>query len=81
LPARRLAASDPDLPIRLAGAGDDYELLFAAPPEADEAIARLAAELELPLIAIGIGRRGSGVRLLDASGSELRVEAPGYRHF
>ena len=58
-PAARLAAAgEPDLPARLAAAGDDYELLFTAPPEAEEAIGRLAAELGLPITAIGIIERG-----------------------
>jgi thiamine-monophosphate kinase len=79
--ARRLTVAAPDLPVRLATGGDDYELLFAAPPEADEAIARLAAELELPITPIGTIQSGDRVRLLGASGSEVRVEAAGYRHF
>jgi thiamine-monophosphate kinase len=80
-PARRLAATDPDLLVRLATAGDDYELLFAAPPQASEAICALAAELALPITAVGMIESGSRVRLLDASGNEVRVDAVGYRHF
>ena len=86
-PAARLAvAGEPDLPVRLAAAGDDYELLFTAPPQAEEAIARLAAELGLPITAIGIigpsaGDNGEGVRLVDANGKTIPVAAAGYRHF
>ena len=84
--ARLLVAGEPDLPARLAAAGDDYELLFTAPPDAEEAIGRLAAELGLPITAIGIigpsaGDNGEGVRLVDANGKAIPVAAAGYRHF
>ena len=79
--ARQAAKGDPDLLARLAGAGDDYELLFAAPPEAGEAIGRLAAELGLPITAIGTIEADTGVRLVDAGGNPLPVATPGYRHF
>src|SRR5438067_3473671 len=45
--AQQLAGADPDLPVRLATAGDDYELLFTAPPGAGDQIRRLSAELGL----------------------------------
>ncbi len=80
-PASRLAAQDPDLPALLATAGDDYELLFAAPPAATVAIERLAAELNLPITPIGVIEPGAGVRLLDADGKPVPIAAPGYRHF
>lgn len=79
--ARRLAADEPDLPARLTAAGDDYELLFAAPPQAAEAIDRLAAELRLPITAIGTIDNGAGVRLIDADGNAVPVASAGYRHF
>jgi thiamine-monophosphate kinase len=84
--ARLVAEGDPDLPARLAAAGDDYELLFTAPPEASEAIRRLAAQLGLPITAIGTidqgaGDKGDGVRLVDASGNTIPVATAGYRHF
>jgi thiamine-monophosphate kinase len=81
-PAARLAvAGEPDLPARLAAGGDDYELLFTAPPEAEEAISSLAAELALPITAIGSIEAGEGVRLVDADGKELPIATAGYRHF
>ncbi len=84
--ARRAAAGDPDLPARLAAAGDDYELLFTAPLEADDAIGRLAAQLGLPITAIGTidpsaGDNAEGVRLVDAGGNPIPVATAGYRHF
>jgi thiamine-monophosphate kinase len=81
-PAARLAAAgEPELPARLAAAGDDYELLFSAPPEASATIGGLAAELGLPITTIGTIDDGEGVRLVDASGNELPVATAGYRHF
>jgi thiamine-monophosphate kinase len=79
--AKQIAAATPDLPLRLATAGDDYELLFTAPPEASETILRLVAELRLPLTAIGTIEPGAAVRLVDAEGKLVPVAAAGYRHF
>jgi thiamine-monophosphate kinase len=79
--ARQIAAGTPDLSLRLAIAGDDYELLFTAPPEASETILRLSAELRLPLTAIGTIEPGAAARLVDAAGKVVPVAAAGYRHF
>ena len=79
--ARHLVAGEADLAVRLATAGDDYELLFAAPPEATAAIERLAAELAVSITAIGTIDPGSGVRLIDANGDRVAVATAGYRHF
>jgi len=81
VPASRLAEQEPDLPVRLATAGDDYELLFTAPAAATAAIEQLAAELNLPITPIGIVESGSGVRLLAPDGQPVPIAAPGYRHF
>ena len=61
--------------------GDDYELLFTAPPEAGERLTALSRELALRLTRIGRIEQGSGVRALDAAGRELRLEQAGWRHF
>ena len=79
--ARQLVAGEPGLAVELATGGDDYELLFTAPPEADETIARLAAEVGLPLTAVGTIEPGAAVRLVDAAGKPVPVATPGYRHF
>jgi thiamine-monophosphate kinase len=65
----------------LATGGDDYELLFTAPPEADPGIEALSAVLALRITAIGEIERGAGVRLVDAAGGVIPVAAAGYRHF
>jgi thiamine-monophosphate kinase len=79
--ASRLTARDPDMSVRLVTAGDDYELLFAAPPAATAAIERLAAELTLPITEIGVIEPGAGVRLLDPAGRPVPLAAAGWRHF
>ena len=79
--ARELTLADARLCARLATAGDDYELLFAAPPEAAGRIAALAAELALPLTEIGAIEAGAGVRLVDAEGRQVALDNAGWRHF
>jgi len=74
--------ADPLLERRcvLAG-GDDYELLFTAPPAARAAIGRLAAPLGLALSCVGSIQAGAPrLRLLDAQGREMRY-TPGFDHF
>ncbi|MGZ4203348.1 MAG: thiamine-phosphate kinase, partial [Thermoleophilaceae bacterium] len=56
-----------------AGAGEDYELLFSAPPERRADVER-AAEVSW----IGVAREGSGLRLLDARGQPLGLH--GFEH-
>ncbi len=63
-------------PLELAAAaGEDFELLFAAPPGSREALERAAG---LPVSWIGEAREGSGLRLLAAGGRALEVR--GYEH-
>ena len=81
LAARVIVGGDPDIRSRLAAAGDDYELLFAAPAGAAETIANLSLRLGVPITRIGRIDFGTGVRLLNADGHPIPVEATGYRHF
>ena len=76
-----LVAEDAGLLPRLCTSGDDYELLFAAPPEAGEAVAALSASLELPIAAIGHIESGAGVRLLAPDGTDITPAAAGWQHF
>ncbi len=51
--------------------GEDYELLFAAPPQAQLTRARPIGELtQIP-----------GIVVLDANGNQVRVRSEGFRHF
>lgn len=61
--------------------GDDYELLFTAPAEAKPSLARIAAELDLPLTRLGEIRAEPGLAVLDAEGRPLALGVGGYRHF
>lgn len=66
---------------RLASFGDDYEILFAAPPRARRAIEMAATVSKTPVVRIGAAARGEGVRLLDRSGREITVDESGFDHF
>jgi thiamine-monophosphate kinase len=79
--AARLVEAQPELATQLATGGDDYELLFAAPPEASAAIACVGAELALPITEIGTIEPKAGVRLVDEGGAAISVAATGWRHF
>ncbi len=77
----RLAADDPAWPARLITDGDDYELLFSAPPVAEGEINALAERLALRITRIGAIEPGSEVRVLDHAGNSTEIGPAGYRHF
>jgi len=79
--AKTVLAEGWEQPAALATGGDDYELLFAAPAEACEAIAAVAVELSTLITEIGSIVAGDTVRLVDDAGREVPVEAAGWRHF
>jgi thiamine-monophosphate kinase len=79
--AREIAGADAALHAQLATGGDDYELLFTAPPEAGAEIAGLAQSLTLPITEIGTIEPGDGVRLVDDAGKEIPVATAGWQHF
>src|ERR687892_271003 len=64
----------------LAG-GDDYELLFTAPPERRAEIAALSRQLALPLTPIGEIGAGSNLSILDATGQAIEPPSKGWQHF
>jgi thiamine-monophosphate kinase len=79
--ARTALAHDRTLLSLVLGGGDDYELVFAAPPEAEATIAAIARSLALPITMIGRITAGSGVQVVDETGRRIDVAASGYRHF
>ena len=79
--ARAALDSDPALREAILGGGDDYELLFTAPPGAAAAIATLAAALALPLTRIGTMAAGAGVRTVDEAGAQIPLKNAGWNHF
>jgi len=82
LSAELLALAGGGRAARLAAAtaGDDYELLFAAAPEASPRILALADELGLPLSRIGRFETGAGLALADRDGAVPLPESLGWEH-
>ena len=69
------------LPLILTG-GDDYELLFAAPAEADSLVRARAAAAGVAVTRIGRFEAGPPkVRVVDAQGAELALPRGGWSHF
>ncbi len=61
-------------------AGDDYELLFTAPPAQRDAVAAIARTAGTPVTRIGRMLPGSGVEVLDSGGRPLALARTGWRH-
>jgi len=84
--ARAVVSADP---ARLAAAltgGDDYEILFTAPPAAAGSLADLAREVAVPITAIGrvtaTATESHGrVSTLNAMGEPLLFSTEGWTHF
>lgn len=72
-----LAAGVEAVELAVAG-GDDYELLFTAPPERRVELERAAEGSGVPLTWLGRAEAGSGVALRSAEGGTLDVR--GYEH-
>ncbi len=68
-------------PVSLLGAGDDYELLFAMPPDRQDQVQQISAALNIALTPIGQAIEGEGVEVVDARGNPVAIEQAGYRHF
>jgi|TARA_R100000501_G_scaffold17911_1_gene34712 thiamine-monophosphate kinase len=63
-----------------ATAGDDYELLFSAPPSAADTLHSLGKATRTTLTRIGGIVAGAGLSIVSADGSELRPERLGFEH-
>jgi thiamine-monophosphate kinase len=65
------------------GGGDDYELMFTAPPARQDAIRDLGRQLGLPLAPIGrvVAGRPGEIRLRDHQGAVLALPPRGFDHF
>lgn len=68
------------LELALAG-GEDYELLWSAPPQAGSELTALAEALALPLTCIGTMVATPGLTVNGADGRPLRLERSGFNHF
>jgi thiamine-monophosphate kinase len=77
---RVLTPDDPrrrDLPLR---GGEDYELLFTAPPAAAGAVAAVSAAVGVPLARVGRVDERPGIRLCRRSGEIIPLNG-GFDHF
>jgi len=81
LAARGALAEDPSLLSVILTGGDDYELLFTAPPEAGPAVKRLSKSVGLAVTRIGRIEAGRGVTVQDAQGKHLLLAKGGFQHF
>jgi thiamine-monophosphate kinase len=77
-----MSALGDDRPARLtaATAGDDYELLFAAPAEQGPMLLALSQELGLAFTRIGLFVEGAGLALLDRGAPLPLPERLGWEH-
>ena len=80
-PARTLIGAAPERRHLALTAGDDYELVFAAPAAARRRLLALGKSLGVPVTEIGRLDKGKGVRIRDAAGREIKLDRSGYRHF
>jgi thiamine-monophosphate kinase len=67
--------------IQIAGGGEDYELLFAGPPDKVETACRRLVAGGLEATVIGAFDDGAGLRLREADGGEALAPATGHVHF
>jgi thiamine-monophosphate kinase len=64
----------------LAG-GDDYELLFSAPPQASAAVLEAARRSATPVARIGRIEAAPGLRIVDAQGVAIAQRFSAFDHF
>lgn len=64
----------------LAG-GDDYELCFTAPSDAQSAVREAAAQAGVPVTCIGRIEAERGVRVMAPGGQQLPLRFAGFEHF
>ncbi len=72
--------NDPAAQDCILAGGDDYELVFTAPAEKREDIARIAAQLELRLSRVGRIQPEPGLRILNR-GEPMPLARAGFDHF
>ena len=77
---RALDAGATDMAQLMSG-GDDYEILFTAPPEHRQLLADAAGQCGVRLTRIGRITAGGGAVFLDEAGRHLPLSRAGYQHF
>jgi thiamine-monophosphate kinase len=82
---RAALAEDGALIESVLGGGDDYELLFTAPPAHAEALGALARECGVAVTRVGAieppGQGRPAVTAVDVDGRDIRLARTGFRHF
>ncbi len=68
------------LDMALAG-GDDYELLFTAPPDQADAVQEAANDCDVSITCIGRITSGNGLQVLDAQGLPMSRRFASFDHF
>lgn len=82
LPAlERQIRADAGLFMGAVTGGDDYQLLFTAPPSDEAKLAELGKAAGVAVTSIGRIEAGTGVHLVAADGREIPVKQAGFRHF
>ena len=79
-PVARELDEEQRLDYVLAG-GDDYELVFTAPPDRRQAVNAAALATQTPVTCIGRIEDAPGIRLVTASGQPLARAYAGFDHF
>jgi len=80
-PGAEALGHEPALLGEMVGGGEDYEILFAAPPGARAQIDALGADTRTRVTRIGRLDAGQGVRLLDRLGMPFTPPLRGFQHF
>ena len=79
--AAALLAADQGLAGDIIAGGDDYELLFTAPANAEESVQDAARHAATPIARIGRIIAEPGLRVLGADGRALTFDRLGFTHF
>ncbi|MBY0422712.1 MAG: hypothetical protein K2Q06_10450, partial [Parvularculaceae bacterium] len=66
---------------RLAGFGDDYEILFTAPPSSRRAVEMAGKLSKTQVSRIGEAVKGAGAQLIDSGGLPMPEARRGWDHF
>lgn len=79
IPAQRWFETGGDF-RKLVTGGDDYVVLFTAPPEARDELLKSESGIALRLTRIGAVEAGDGVTLVDRQGAPIPIPDAGYSH-
>ena len=79
--ARVVVAQDAALLHTVLTGGDDYELIFTVAPERAADLETAVQGTGVPVTPIGRAVSGDGVKVLDQTGTEIILQAAGFRHF